>query len=170
MPFEVQVKEAGRVLVAALQGQLDTRSAPQLEKALEAALAGGKTELLVDCGRLDFVTSAGLRVLLMTGKRLASVGGRLALCALNPSVKEVFDISGFAALFPILPAREPALEWLATNVKAAKVSHLADDLLSRRDGVRKEIRAPIGGGSSSERAALAAALIKFRPDPGRPKR
>jgi anti-anti-sigma factor len=160
MPFEVQIKEEGKVLVAALSGQLDTRSAPQLEKALDAALAKGSTELLVDCSRLDFVTSAGLRVLLMTGKRLAGAGGKLALCALNPSVREVFEISGFAKLFPIHPAREPALEWLASNVKVAKVSHLADDLLAKKAGPPRKAEARPAGASDPERVALAAELLK----------
>lgn len=164
MPFEVQTKEEGKVLVVALSGQLDTRSAPQLEKALDAPVSAGRTEILVDCARLDFVTSAGLRVLLMTGKRVAAAGGRLALCALNPSVREVFDISGFANLFPILPAREPALEWLATNVKAAKVSHLADDLLARRESGRKEGRAAPGA-ADTERSALAARLLGGKKPP-----
>lgn len=167
MPFEVQTKDEGKVLVVALAGQLDTRSAPQLEKALDAPVTAGRTEILVDCARLDFVTSAGLRVLLMTGKRVAAAGGRLALCALNPSVREVFDISGFASLFPILPAREPALEWLATNVKAAKVSHLADDLLARRESGRKEGR-PAHGAADAERSALGARLLGSKKLP--PKR
>jgi anti-anti-sigma factor len=159
MPFEVQIKEEGKVVVAALSGQLDTRSAPQLEKALDAALGKDKTELLVDCARLDFVTSAGLRVLLMTGKRLAGAGGKLALCALNPSVKEVFEISGFAKLFPIHPAREPALEFLVSGVKAAKVSHLADDLLAKKTPGKPAARGA-GGGADPERMALAAELLK----------
>ena len=164
MAFEVQTKDEGKVLVVALSGQLDTRSAPQLEKALDAPVNSGRTEILVDCARLDFVTSAGLRVLLMTGKRVAAAGGRLALCALNPSVREVFDISGFASLFPILAAREPALEWLATNVKAAKVSHLADDLLARRESGRKEGR-PAYGAADTERSALGARLLGKKDKP-----
>jgi len=167
MPFEVQSKDEGKVLVVALSGQLDTRSAPQLEKALEAPVSQGRNEILVDCARLDFVTSAGLRVLLVTGKRVAAAGGRLVLCALNPSVREVFDISGFANLFPILPARESALEWLATNVKAAKVSHLADDLLAKREAGRKDARPILGGAADVERSALAARLLGKK---GKPKK
>lgn len=159
MAFEVQSRDEGRVLVVTLAGQLDTRSAPQLEKALDGPVGQGRNEILVDCARLDFVTSAGLRVLLMTGKRVAAAGGRLALCALNPSVREVFDISGFASLFPILPARESALEWLATNVKAAKVSHLADDLLAKKETGRKDARPAFGAAADAERSALAARLL-----------
>ena len=168
MPFEVQTKDEGKVLVVALSGQLDTRAAPQLEKALDAQVGQGRNEILVDCARLDFVTSAGLRVLLMTGKRVAAAGGRLALCALNPSVREVFDISGFANLFPILPARESALEWLATNVKVAKVSHLADDLLARKEVGKKDARPAVGGAAAAERSALAARLLggKRKPPKG----
>ncbi len=164
MAFEIATKEEGMVLVAALSGQLDTRASPQLEKALEEALTAGRSEILIDCGRLDFVTSAGLRVLLMTGKRLSSAGGRLALCSLNPSVKEVFDISGFASLFPILPTREGALGWLAENVESAKVSHLAEDLLSRHEDARRGGRSPSPGGADADRAELAAELLKKKTD------
>lgn len=158
MPFEIATTEEGKVLVVALAGQLDTRASPQLEKSLEEALAAGRGEVLVDCARLDFITSAGLRVLLMTGKRLASAGGRLALSSLNPSVKEVFDISGFASLFPIHPTREGALGWLAENVESARVSHLAEDILSRHEDARPAGRAT-GAGADPERAELAAELL-----------
>jgi len=157
MPFELATKEEGKVLVVALSGQLDTRASPKLEKSLDEALSAGRGEVLVDCSRLDFITSAGLRVLLMTGKRLASAGGRLALCSLNPSVKEVFDVSGFASLFPIHPTREGALSWLAENVESARVSHLAEDLLSRHEDARRVSRPP--GGADPERAELAAELL-----------
>lgn len=159
MPFEIATKEEGKVLVVALAGQLDTRASPQLEKALDEALGAGRAEILVDCARLDFVTSAGLRVLLMTGKRLSSAGGRLALSSLNPSVREVFDISGFASLFPIHPTRESALAWLAENVESAKVSHLAEDLLSRHEDARRAARPAGAGATDPGRAELAARLL-----------
>lgn len=163
MPFEIATKEEGKVLVVALAGQLDTRASPQLEKALDEALGAGRAEILVDCARLDFVTSAGLRVLLMTGKRLSSAGGRLALSSLNPSVREVFDISGFASLFPIHPTREGALAWLAENVESAKVSHLAEDLLSRHEDARRAARP--GGATDAGRAELAARLLGQKKPP-----
>ncbi|MCB1009205.1 MAG: STAS domain-containing protein [Acidobacteria bacterium] len=158
MPFEIATKEEGKVLVVALTGQLDTRASPKLEKSLDEALSGGRGEVLIDCAQLDFITSAGLRVLLMTGKRLASAGGRLALCSLNLSVKEVFDVSGFASLFPIHPNRESSLGWLAENVESARVSHLAEDILSRHEDARRAGRAP-GVGADPERAELAAELL-----------
>ena len=53
---------------------------------------------MLDLGRLDYISSAGLRVVLIAAKRLKSVGGALVLCTLNPSVREVFEISGFASI------------------------------------------------------------------------
>lgn len=57
--------------------------------------------MILDCGGLSYVSSAGLRVVLIAGKRLRAVGGVLLLCGLNDQIGEVFQISGFGALFPI---------------------------------------------------------------------
>jgi anti-anti-sigma factor len=66
--------------------------------------------LLVDFKALDYISSAGLRVLLATAKRLSSEGGSLRICHLNDTVREVFEISGFSTIFSVFDTEAEALE------------------------------------------------------------
>lgn len=102
------VTTVGTVLVVQPAGKIDSGNA----KAFEAELLGhleGAGKLVVDFGALDFVSSAGLRVLLMAAKRAKASGKGLALCALNGSIREVFEVSGFVQLFAIHPGRDEAV-------------------------------------------------------------
>jgi anti-anti-sigma factor len=160
MPLEQQVAQEQGVTVVALAGQLDSRTAPELEKSLLQLVAKGERELLIDLAALDYVASAGLRIFVMVGKRLAADGGRLALCAVNASVLKVLEVSGFVSLFPLLPNRREAIPWLLANARAARVSSLAGELL------RKEGGAPAprpAAGADREKSAYAAELLKRKP-------
>ena len=64
---------------------------------------------VIDLAGVDYVSSAGLRVILLAGKRLKAGGGRLALAGLRDNVREVFEMSGFLTLFPVLPTVDAAL-------------------------------------------------------------
>ena len=78
-----------------LEGRLDTGSAPYLEDALSASL-DGVTTLILDLAKLDYLSSAGLRVLLSTHKRMSGQGGTMTLRNVGETVKDVFDITGFS--------------------------------------------------------------------------
>lgn len=78
----------------ALAGRLDTNTAPQLENTLESLLNNGKS-LTLDLENLEYVSSAGLRVILKAQKAKNGNGG-LKLVHVNESVKEIFDITGFS--------------------------------------------------------------------------
>ncbi len=107
--MQISELEAGQVKVVALDGRFDAQSAGQVEEALKGAMAAGANKLLVDMGQVEYVSSAGLRVLLATSKRLAGQGGKLALCGLKPYVWEVFEVAGFTTIFQIHPDREAGL-------------------------------------------------------------
>ena len=89
----------GTTLTLALEGRLDTTTSPDLEEALAASL-DGVTELVLDFARLDYLSSAGLRVLLSAQKRMNKQGS-MKLLHVNDTVKEVFDITGFADFLTI---------------------------------------------------------------------
>jgi stage II sporulation protein AA (anti-sigma F factor antagonist) len=131
MPLELQDAEENGVAIVAAVGQIDSRTAPELEARLNKLLSEKKREILLDLTRLDYVASAGLRIFVMVGKRLQAEGGRLALCALNPSVHKVLEVSGFLDLFPIRSDRADALVWLNDTAKASRVSALAGEILGR---------------------------------------
>ena len=88
------INQNGNVLNIALEGRLDTVSSPDLEKAL-ASLPEGVNELVYDFSKLDYISSAGLRVLLRTHRNLP-MGGKTKILNCNPIVKEVFSVTGFS--------------------------------------------------------------------------
>ena len=82
-----------------LEGRLDTVTAPELEKELRASLDGVK-ELVLDFAKLEYVSSAGLRVLLSTQKIMAKQG-EMKLCHVNETILEIFDVTGFSDILTI---------------------------------------------------------------------
>ena len=94
--------------IAHLEGNLDTTTAPEVMAHLDAIIEGGTTTLIVDFAAVDFVSSAGLRVLLATAKKLRP-DGALRLYGLNDSVREVFDVSGCSTIIPIFDDQTAAL-------------------------------------------------------------
>ena len=103
----------GDVVVLAPHGRVDTATAKAFEAALLEAVGGGARRLVLDFGALDYISSAGLRVVLLGGKRLKEANGSLALCGLKPTIRDVFEISGFLALFRVADDRPAAIAALA---------------------------------------------------------
>ena len=92
----------------AIEGELDTATAPDLDRAIQGCLAEGATALLLDLTSTDYVSSMGLRVFLSTLKSLRASGGRLVLSGLNDEVQEIIDLAGFAPLFEICTTTDQA--------------------------------------------------------------
>ena len=103
-----QSKEGG-VLVLAPAGRLDSTNAKSFEEQLTGVIGGGETKVLVDLSSLDYISSAGLRALLIGAKRMKEAGGSLAFCSLNDGVQEVFTTSGFSNILNVLSGKEEAL-------------------------------------------------------------
>ncbi|MBP5289476.1 MAG: STAS domain-containing protein [Clostridia bacterium] len=93
--------ENGKATLAP-EGRLDTVTAPELEKELRAILPG-LTELALDFEKLEYVSSAGLRVLLTAQKGMNASGGKMTVCRVNDTVREIFDVTGFTDILTILP-------------------------------------------------------------------
>jgi anti-anti-sigma factor len=94
-------------------GRLDSAQAPELEATVRALLDGGAKALVFDLSKLAYISSAGLRVVLLAGKQLRASGGKLVLCGVSGLVLEVFEMSGFLTLFPVV-ADVPAAGALLT--------------------------------------------------------
>lgn len=129
--MEVGQEKVGEVLVITPEGTIDSRTAPRFERAALDALGKGERRIVVDFAKVDFTSSAGLRVLLMLGKRLQPAGGTLVLCGLNEGVRKVLEVSGLTTAFPIVRTRQEALERGAAQ--SAGLADLAADLLRRGD-------------------------------------
>ena len=105
----------GNVVVP--KGRLDSAAAPGFLAAVNSATHGGGSSLLIDFSEVPYISSAGLRVILIAAKTLAARGGRLALCSLSEQVAEVLAFSDFASIanLSIHPGREAARTALATG-------------------------------------------------------
>jgi anti-sigma B factor antagonist len=99
----------------ALHGRLDAMTFGDFDEAaapLVAQVAEGGT-LVVDLSGLDYISSAGLRSVLLAAKRIRASGGRMSLCSLNHQIAEVFDISGFSSILDIQPSYDAAVTRLS---------------------------------------------------------
>ena len=96
-------------LVVTLEGRIDANSAKDLESRCLAWIDEGHHKLILDFGRVSFISSAGLRALLLVAKKVEPIQGSVKLVALNHTLKDVFDISGFSNLFQIYPSAQDAL-------------------------------------------------------------
>ncbi|MEN6343023.1 MAG: STAS domain-containing protein [Methanospirillum sp.] len=105
--FELSTTEG--VAVLSVSGRVDTATAPALEKALDGVIAGGARRVLIDLAGVPYISSGGLRVLLMTAKRLRQEGDRYALCSLASEVEKVMRLTGFSSILTIYPDRASAL-------------------------------------------------------------
>ena len=95
----IQKTLEGETLTVALEGQLNTMTAPELEAELGKDL-GGAESLIMDFSKLDYISSAGLRVLLSAHKTMSSKGG-MKITHVNEIVREVFEVTGFADILTI---------------------------------------------------------------------
>lgn len=107
--MQIDVSEDQGVHVVTLNGKLDTATSPETESRLRDVVGGGASKIVIDFQNVDFVSSAGLRVLLATAKMLRGSGGEMRVCGLNEVVQEVFDISGFSSLLSVQTDRRAAL-------------------------------------------------------------
>jgi len=106
--LEVTESHEGEVLVVSPAGRLDSVTAGGFEATLLKHIGEGANRMVLDFGKLDYISSAGLRVVLLAGKKLKAAGGKLALCGLNQQIREVFAISGFITIFAVHPDRAGA--------------------------------------------------------------
>ena len=97
--MKITKKQDGSALVIALEGRLDTTTAPDLENELKASL-NGITDLTLDLTNLDYISSAGLRVLLSAHKTMMKQG-QMKVSNASDIVKEVFDVTGFSDILTI---------------------------------------------------------------------
>ena len=101
-------KRDGKHIIS-VKGRLDATTSPELERALLTALDAGEKDYIADLAGLEYISSVGLRVLLMAAKKAKASGGKVVLCSLNDHVREVFEIAGFTAIFPIFDGVDEAL-------------------------------------------------------------
>jgi anti-anti-sigma factor len=111
--MQISDESVGGVCVVTARGRLDGAASGPFGERIQALVGADRPKMLIDFSGIDFVTSAGLRAVLIILKKVKSVNGRFALSGAQPSVREVLEISGFASMIQIYPGREAALAALA---------------------------------------------------------
>jgi anti-sigma B factor antagonist len=108
--MEIKIEQKGpRTISVNVTGRLDAATSPELEKRLTACFGEGTIGLILNFAELEYISSAGLRVLIFAAKKMKSANGSLALCGLQEYVREVIEIAGFMTILQILPNEEQAL-------------------------------------------------------------
>jgi anti-anti-sigma factor len=100
--MQIHDRPEGKWTVLGVAGRVDSHTSPQLDDAFRQQLAEGNVWLQLDMNEIQYMSSAGLRVLLATLKKARAASGDLRLSAPRDNVKEVLDLSGFSDLFTVL--------------------------------------------------------------------
>lgn len=98
--MQITVANDQHVATISVEGSLNTNTAPDLERAVEGAFESASS-VVFDLGRLDYISSAGLRVLMVAYKRATAAGGTVRVNGASEEVQEVFEITGFTDLFEV---------------------------------------------------------------------
>ena len=107
--MDIQTERENGTLVAKVEGRIDGVNARDFEEALKAAISGDDSTVVMDLKGLSYISSAGLRVILLIAKTLRKRNAELMLCSLSDPIREVFEISGFDKIIPVHASREEAL-------------------------------------------------------------
>lgn len=103
-----EVEDRG-VVVIVPAGRVDSTTSDELERRLRAVLDRKAPRVVVDLAHVEYISSAGLRVLLALAKRMREQKGALALASLGDSVRQVFELAGFLPLFTVAATRADAV-------------------------------------------------------------
>ncbi len=115
MSFQYELSQLEGAAAVRLSGRLDSATASGFEKPLQDLFTLPASRVLMDFSALDYISSAGLRVVLMAAKRAKQSQGALVLCSLQQQVRDVFEISGFLRILDVADDAASALQQLRLN-------------------------------------------------------
>jgi anti-anti-sigma factor len=107
--MHISESDSQGVAVLGVSGRIDASTSEQLKQKLLATIGDRPIRLVLDFAQVEFISSIGLRVLVVSAKRLAAVRGKMAFCGLTGPVREVFELAGFMAVVPFFPDRAAAV-------------------------------------------------------------
>ena len=105
----VKTGNENNALVVKVTGRMDAVTAPEFEKTMGLWIDAGEKCFVVDLSSLEYISSAGLRNILVIAKKLKAINGKILLAAMEESVNEVFTISGFDSIIPIYDTVQSAI-------------------------------------------------------------
>jgi anti-anti-sigma factor len=160
-------------------GLIDTRTAQAFETTMVQAFGGGARSFAIDFGRVDLITSAGIRVLVMMDHRLQRGAGGLVLFALGDRVRTVFEIGGLLKQFCIVVSEQDAVKALSKPKAAAKPGRTKPSRLASlvfdvvcADALNQSLGRPDAvsqGATSALTTAVVEALGRWSPTSGTPR-
>ena len=106
--MDIKIRESGEIRVVDLIGRLDTGTSPAAESAINKLLETGHIKVIINLAKTEWVSSSGLRVFLVTAKKLSALKGKLRICRPNEVVKEILDISGFSTILNVRASEDAA--------------------------------------------------------------
>ena len=117
--MELLESEQDGAMVVHVAGRVNSTNAPGLGERLQAILERGMLAIVIDLSRLDHMTSAGFRSLLLAGKQADALGAHFVLCGLHGLTLELFEIGGFLDMFVVASSRDEAIRRAtATSARA----------------------------------------------------
>jgi len=108
--MNITLSKVGETNVLQIEGRLDTTNYGELEHHLSSLTDNDELNILLNLDKLEYISSSGLRILLMFLKKIKAVDGRFMLCGLSYDIREIFEISGFINIFEIFENQEAALK------------------------------------------------------------
>lgn len=108
--MEIRVEKDEKCPIVSVKGRMDALTAPDFERQVSEMIEKEDTDFIIDLAELEYISSAGLRSILVAAKKLKQKEKRLFLAALQDVVKEVFEISGFSGIIPIFDSVETVLK------------------------------------------------------------
>jgi anti-sigma B factor antagonist len=106
--LEVRHEAAGGVALCRIAGKIDAVSGPSLQAAAASAIDAGNPRIIFDMREVAYISSAGLRVIVLTAKHAKAANGGLAVFGLQPAISEVFEITGLGTVIPITSSEAEA--------------------------------------------------------------
>ena len=107
--MDIIEKRLNEIIIFKLNGSLNSNTSPELEDKIFEAIKNESKNMILDFEDLDYISSAGLRVIMKTAKNLKKSEGMIVLCSMQDYVKEVFEIAGFDAYLPIVSTMDDAM-------------------------------------------------------------
>jgi anti-sigma B factor antagonist len=107
---KITITNSEDILIVSVSGRLDTVSAVEFQGKMQELLDDAPVRVVLDCENLEYVSSAGLRSILVTAKKAKTLGRTICCCSLQDMVKKVFQVSGFFTLIPVRDCLDDALK------------------------------------------------------------
>ncbi len=112
--MELRNERREGVLIASASDRVDSANVHDFQEALQAVIDERDRAVVLDLEHLTYISSAGLRVILLTAKALQKQNGGFAVCSLSDPIREVFEISGFDKIIPVYASQSNAIELLTS--------------------------------------------------------